>query len=66
MPFAATVETPLEGDNHLVELAVVGSADSIMTNDLRGLRSGQLVVGNDRTVAIVKFGEFWRTLACLA
>lgn len=33
---------PDEGDNHLVELAVAGGAGSIITNDTRHLRGGEL------------------------
>lgn len=31
-----------EGDNHLVELAVAGSADLIVTHNIRDLRAGEL------------------------
>jgi predicted nucleic acid-binding protein len=34
---------PDEGDNHLVELAVAGGADYIVTRDLRHLRNMELL-----------------------
>ncbi len=33
---------PDEGDNHLIELAVAGAAEVIVTNNLRDLRQGEL------------------------
>jgi uncharacterized protein len=33
---------PDEGDNHVLELAVAGAADCIITNNLRDLRGGEL------------------------
>lgn len=33
---------PDEGDNHLVELAMAGGADTIVTNNVRDLREGEL------------------------
>lgn len=34
---------PDEGDNHLIELAVAGSASAIVTNNVKDLRSGELL-----------------------
>jgi len=34
---------PDEGDNHLIELAVVGGARAIVTHNVRDLRRGQLL-----------------------
>lgn len=33
---------PDEADNHLIELAIAGGADLIVTRNLRDLRSGEL------------------------
>jgi predicted nucleic acid-binding protein len=45
--FAGSRETPHfnlpdEVDNHLVDLAIVGGADVIVTNNVRDLRHGEL------------------------
>lgn len=34
---------PDEGDNHLIELAVAGAADAIITHNIRDLRGGELL-----------------------
>ncbi len=34
---------PDEGDNHLIELAVAGGADAIVTNNVGDLKSGELL-----------------------
>ena len=34
---------PDEGDNHLIELAVAGAADLIITNNIRDLKGGELL-----------------------
>jgi predicted nucleic acid-binding protein len=34
---------PDEGDNHLIELAVAGAAEAIITNNLRDLNGGELL-----------------------
>ena len=33
---------PDEGDNHLLELAIAGGADTIVTNNVRDVRRGEL------------------------
>jgi putative PIN family toxin of toxin-antitoxin system len=40
-----------EGDNHLVELAVAGAADSIVTRNLRDFRSMELRFANLRVLS---------------
>lgn len=42
---------PDEGDNHLVELAVAGGADCIVTRDLRHLRNMELLFPKLRIVS---------------
>lgn len=42
---------PDEGDNHLIELAVAGAADIIVTQNLRDLDRGQLQFPNLRILA---------------
>jgi putative PIN family toxin of toxin-antitoxin system len=39
-----------EGDNHLIELAVAGSASAIITNNVRDLKSGELHFPSIRVV----------------
>jgi predicted nucleic acid-binding protein len=34
---------PDEGDNHLIELAIAGNAQAIVTHNVKGLRRGQLI-----------------------
>lgn len=50
-----------EGDNHLVELAVAGGADSIVTNDVRDLRSGELKFDRLKIETPAAFLKRWRT-----
>ncbi len=46
-----------EADNHLIELAVAGQADVIITRNIRDLTSGELVFDDFRTVTPEKFLE---------
>ena len=39
-----------EGDNHLIELAVAGGADMIVTNSVRDFRGAELRFGSIRVV----------------
>jgi hypothetical protein len=48
-----------ESDNHLVELAVAGGATAIVTNNIRDLRSGELVFAD---IGIMTPAEFLKTL----
>lgn len=41
---------PDEGDNHLIELALAGGAQAIITHNLRDLRSGELALGSLRVM----------------
>jgi len=51
---------PDEGDNHLIELALAGGAQGIVTHNLRDLRGGQLRLGNLRVMAPAQCLEEWR------
>lgn len=48
-----------ESDNHLVELAVAGGATAVVTNNIRDLRSGELVFPD---IGIMTPAEFLKTL----
>lgn len=50
---------PDETDNHLVELALAGHADAIVTNNVRDLRSGEL---NFPDLQILTPSQFLKTL----
>ena len=51
---------PDEGDNHLIELALAGGAQAIVTHNLRDLRGGDLRLGSLRIMTPAKFLEEWR------
>jgi hypothetical protein len=46
---------PDEGDNHIVELAVAGGAEMIVTNNVRDFRRAQLRFPGPRTVSPREF-----------
>jgi len=48
-----------ESDNHLIELAVAGGATAIVTNNVRDLRSGELIFPN---IGIMTPAEFLKAL----
>ena len=49
---------PDEGDNHLVELAIAGGAETIVTNNVRDVRRGELSFPN---LQILTPAEFLKT-----
>ena len=51
---------PDEGDNHLIELALAGGAQAIVTHNLRDLRGGELRLGNLRVLTPAQCLEEWR------
>ncbi|XOF34079.1 MAG: putative toxin-antitoxin system toxin component, PIN family [Candidatus Electrothrix sp. YB6] len=53
-----------EGDNHIIELAVGGGADCIITKNIRDLKSGELLFDNLRIVTPDEFIEeaLWEQL----
>lgn len=50
---------PDEADNHLIELALAGSAQAIVTHNVRDLRGGELGLGALRIVTPVECLEIW-------
>lgn len=50
---------PDEGDNHLIELALAGGAQAIVTHNLRDLRGGDLRLGNLRVLTPAQCLEEW-------
>jgi predicted nucleic acid-binding protein len=50
---------PDEGDNHLIELALAGGAQAIVTHNLRDLRGGELRLGTLRVLTPAQFLEEW-------
>ena len=51
---------PDEADNHLIELALAGSAAAIVTHNVRDLREGDLRLGNLRILTPAQCLEEWR------
>jgi predicted nucleic acid-binding protein len=49
---------PDEGDNHLVELAIAGGANTIVTNNVRDVRRGELSFPD---LQILTTAEFLKT-----
>lgn len=48
---------PDEGDNHLIELAVAGAAEAIITNNMRDLKGGDLHFPKTRIVTPKQFNQ---------
>ncbi len=46
---------PDEGDNHLLELAIAGGADTIVTNNVRDVRRGELSFPNLQILTPAEF-----------
>ena len=51
---------PDEGDNHLIELALAGGAQAIVTHNLRDLRGGGLQLGTLRVLTPAQCLEEWK------
>ncbi len=52
---------PDEGDNHLIELAVAGTATTVVTQNVRDLRGGQLRFPQLGVETPAEFLKRWRT-----
>ena len=50
---------PDEADNHLIELALAGGAQAIITHNLRDLQRGELQLGALRIVTPAQSLEIW-------
>ncbi len=48
---------PDEGDNHLIEFAIAGHAEAIVTHNVRDLRLGELRLGHLRICTSAEFLE---------
>ncbi len=51
---------PDEADNHLIELALAGGAQAIVTHNLRDLRGGELRLGKLRVMTPAQCLEEWK------
>lgn len=51
---------PDEADNHLIELALAGSATAIVTHNVRDVQRGELRLGNLRILTPAQCLEEWR------
>jgi hypothetical protein len=50
---------PDEADNHLIELALAGGAQAIVTHNLRGLRGGELLLDRLRVLTPAQCLKEW-------
>ena len=51
---------PDEADNHLIQLALAGNAEAIVTHNVRDVRQGELQFGNLRVLTPGQYLEKWR------
>ena len=51
---------PDEADNHLIELALAGGAEAIITHNVRDIKGGELRLGNLRILTPAQCMEEWR------
>lgn len=51
---------PDEADNHLIELALAGNAEAIVTHNVRDIRGGELHLGSLRILTPAQCLEEWR------
>jgi len=51
---------PDEADNHLIELALAGNAEAIVTHNVRDMRRGELQLGRLRILTPAQCLEEWR------